>query len=86
MKRTILTLAMAAAAVALAGCDRRANKYEDLCREFAALMEKEGNGAMAPTEGDIKREVEKFSALPEEEQDKLFEEAEERLRKKKIAK
>ena len=86
MKRTTLTLAMAAAAVALAGCDRRANEYEDLCREFAALMKKEGNDAMVPTEGDIKREVEKFSALPEEEQDKLFEEAEERLRKKKIAK
>ena len=44
MKMTPLTLAMAAAAVALAGCDSRANKYENLCREFATLVEKDGNG------------------------------------------
>ena len=86
MKRTTLTLAMAVAAVALAGCDRQADRYESMCREFAALMEKEDGGAKAPTENDIKREVEKFSALPEEEQDKLIAEAEECLRKKKIAK
>ena len=84
MKMTPLTLAMAAAAVALAGCDSRANKYENLCREFATLVEKDGNGINAPTEDDIKRELERFSALSEDEQDKLIEEAEEKIRVKKI--
>ena len=84
MKRTTLTLTMAAVAVALAGCDTRANKYENLCREFAAHVEKDGNGIKAPTEGDIKREVERFRALSEDEQDKLIEEAEEKIRVKKI--
>ena len=86
MKRTTLTLAMAAAAVAFAGCDSRATKYENLCREFATLVEKDGNGITAPTEDDIKRELERFSALSEDEQEKLVAEAEECLRKKKIAK
>ena len=84
MKMTPLTLAMAAAAVALAGCDSRANKYENLCREFATLVEKDSNGIKAPTEDDIKRELERFSALSEDEQDKLIEEAEEKIRVKKI--
>ena len=83
-KMTPLTLAMAAAAVALAGCDTRANKYENLCREYATLVEKDGNGIKAPTEDDIKRELERFSALSEDEQDKLIEEAEEKIRIKKI--
>ena len=85
MKNATITLTMAIAAIALTGCNRKANEYESLCREYATLVEKSGKGIKAPSEDDIKMEVERFSALSEDEQMRLVMDAKERLREMQTA-
>ena len=85
MKKIMMTLAMAVMAVMLAGCSKE-SKYESLLRETAKLVEEGSNGMIKVDDAKIKKELEEFKKLSDEEKDKEIKKGEEVLQKLKEAK
>lgn len=73
MKKIVMTFIAVLATVMIVGCSKT-SKYESVCREVAALAEKNGGPKM--TEEDIKKEVEKFSKMSSDQQDAVLKAAE----------
>ncbi len=85
MKKIMMTLVMAVMAVMLAGCSKE-SKYESLLRETAKLVEEGSNGMIKVDDAKIKKELEEFKKLSDEEKDKEIKKGEEVLQKLKEAK
>ena len=85
MKKIMMTLVMAVMAVMLAGCSKE-SKFESMTREAHKLIEEGSKGVIKFNEDDVKKEVEKFKKLSDEEKDKEIKKGEEVLQKLKEAK
>ena len=85
MKKIMMTLVMAVMAVMLVGCSKE-SKYESLLRETAKLVEEGSNGMIKVDDAKIKKELEEFKKLSDEEKDKEIKKGEEVLQKLKEAK
>ena len=82
MKKIMMTLVMAVMAVMLAGCSKE-SKYESQLREAAKLVEEGTKGAIKLDEADVKKKVEEFKKLSDEEKDKVLKEGDELIKKLK---
>ena len=70
MKKLMMMAAIVCTAVSLVGCSK-SSKYESMTREAMSLIQ---DGKV--DEAEVKKEVERFNKLSEEEQKKALEEAE----------
>lgn len=82
MKKIMMTLAMAIMAITLVGCSKE-SKYESQLREAAKLVEEGTKGAIKLDEADVKKKVEEFKKLSNEEKDKMLKEGDEIIKKLK---